>query len=149
MPAFESAPQHEGFEFRAPTLSTGERRRRLAEEACLEELCLYPEQKLRFERTQPIRIHRSGRRTPAKTRGGKGRAERSHAKHRHGPETRGRLLSIGAGEDCRRGPTKRTRRQHLRSGKNKTSSGHIKKWRLSAFNSKSPKQSTMATRWRS
>ena len=48
MPAFESAPQHEGFEFRAPTLSTGERRRRLAEEACLEELCL-PELKLRFD----------------------------------------------------------------------------------------------------
>ena len=49
MPAFESAPQHEGFEFRKPTLSTGERRRRLAEEACLEELCLYPELKLRFD----------------------------------------------------------------------------------------------------
>ena len=49
MPSFESVPTQSMGNPQVPTLSPGERRRRLAEEACLEELFLYPELKLRFD----------------------------------------------------------------------------------------------------
>ena len=48
-PPFESAPPQSVTGPQGPTLSPGERQRRLAEEACLEELFLYPELKLRFD----------------------------------------------------------------------------------------------------
>lgn len=48
-PSFESVPHHRGTTGGPPALPPSERRRRLAEEACLEELFLYPELKLRFD----------------------------------------------------------------------------------------------------
>ena len=48
-PSFESAPPQSVTGPREPTLSSGERQRRSAEQACLEELFLYPELKLRFD----------------------------------------------------------------------------------------------------
>ncbi|MEC8051469.1 MAG: DNA primase [Myxococcota bacterium] len=94
MPAFESAPQHEGFEFRAPTLSTGERRRRLAEEACLEELCLYPELKLRFDELSQFAYTEAVEELLQKLAEEKGELKEAMQSIDMDPKLRGRLLSI-------------------------------------------------------
>ena len=94
MPAFESAPQHEGFEFRAPTLSTGERRRRLAEEACLEELCLYPELKLRFDELSQFAYTEAVEELLQKLAEEKGELREAMQSIDMDPKLRGRLLSI-------------------------------------------------------
>ena len=94
MPAFESAPRHEGFEFRAPTLSTGERRRRLAEEACLEELCLYPELKLRFDELSQFAYTEAVEELLQKLAEEKGELREAMQSIDMDPKLRGRLVSI-------------------------------------------------------
>ena len=77
--------------FAPPLLSTGERRRRLAEEACLEELCLYPELKLRFDELSQFAYTEA---VELLQKLAEEKGELREAKASTWTQTRGRLLSI-------------------------------------------------------